>query len=192
MKVRLVRLMAAAAGVASIAMAPAAAAAAPRHATTGHATTTGSGGFNGPVVTHPGAPPRDYPAGEVCAFPMHVDFPVNEVVQSTWTDDAGAPVFAIATGALTVKVTNVATGRSVTRSADGTGNYSFPDPTSSVLTGSEFAAFLHRTDSPPGRALIFGKHDFAAVRVATVDGQTTRTVLYQKGHPEDLCRTLSH
>ncbi|HEY4021922.1 MAG TPA: hypothetical protein VGM75_24775, partial [Pseudonocardiaceae bacterium] len=89
-------------------------AAAPAVAGPGITSATGTGGFNGPTVTHPAAGPEDLAAGAVCSFAVHIDFPVNKVVQDTWTNDAGQPVFATASGLLIAHAVNVATGRSTT------------------------------------------------------------------------------
>jgi hypothetical protein len=160
-------------------------------ATAAERTLTVSGGFNGPTVSYPVEATRDYAAGVVCAFPMHVTFPVNRVKQLTWTSDAGTPVYATATGVLVMRVTNTANGRTVVRDISGNGTLAYPDPTSFVLSGNAFAAFLHSGDSPSGEALVIGWNGFAAVRAATVNGVTTRTVLTLTGPYENLCKTLA-
>jgi hypothetical protein len=169
--------------------------AAPASAGPGITPATGTGGFNGPTVTHPGAAPEDLPAGAVCSFPVHLDFPVNQVVQDTWTNDAGQPVFAIASGQLLAHVTNVATGRSTTVSLDGAGNYSYlPDGSFILSGGGGILAMMHGTDSPPNE-LLFSKvsaRSFMSVRVATVNGKTVKTVLRLDGPHSDLCDVLGH
>ena len=169
--------------------------AAPASAGPGIAPATGTGGFNGPTVTHPGAAPEDLAAGSVCSFPVHVDFPVDQVVQDTWTNDAGQPVFAIASGLLVAHATNVTTGRSTTVNLDGAGNYSFlPDGSFILSGGGGILATLHGTDSPPNE-LLFSKvsaHSFVSVRVATVNGQTVKTVLQLQGPHSNLCDVLAH
>lgn len=166
----------------------------PAAAGPGITPATGTGGFHGPTVTHPGAAPEDLAAGSVCPFPVHVDFPVNQVVQDTWTDDAGRPVFAIASGVLVAHATNVATGRDTTVNLDGTGDYSFlPDGSFILSGGGGVLATLRGTDSPPDQ-LLFSRvsaHSFVSVRVATVDGRTVKTVLRLDGPHSDLCDVLS-
>ena len=155
------------------------------------AASSGTGGFNGPVVTYPPSPPIDFAAGVVCTFPMHVTFFDNHVVQRTWSNDAGQPVFATATGTLKMRVTNTATGRSVVSDISGNGTYSYPGDGSFILSGNEFAAFMRTGDSPPNELLVIGKNGFAAVRVATVNGKATKTVLTLKGPHENLCPALA-
>jgi hypothetical protein len=170
-------------------------AAAPASAGPGSTPAAGTGGFNGPTVTHPGAAPEDLPAGAVCSFPLHLDFPVNKVVQDTWTNDAGQPVFAIASGLLLAHVTNVATGRDTTVSLDGTGDYSYlPDGSFILSGGGGILANLHGTDSPPNELLFsaVSARSFISVRVATVNGKTVKTVLQLAGPHTNLCDVLSH
>jgi hypothetical protein len=172
-----------------------AAAAAPAQAGPGVTPATGTGGFNGPTVTRPGAAPEDLAAGAVCGFPVHIDFPVDQVVQDTWTNDAGQPVFAIASGLLVAHAVNVSTGRATTVNLDGTGNYSYlPDGSFILSGGGGILATMHGTDSPPDE-LLFSKvsaHSFVSVRVASVDGHTVKTVLQLDGPHSDLCDVLAH
>ena len=170
-------------------------AAAPAQAGPGITPATGTGGFNGPTVTHPGAAPEDLAAGEVCTFGVHIDFPVNQVVQDTWTNDAGQPVFAIASGLLVAHAVNVTTGRATTVNLDGSGNYSYlPDGSFILSGGGGILATLRGTDSPPNE-LLFSKvsaRSFVSVRVASVNGHTVKTVLRLDGPHSDLCDVLAH
>jgi len=152
------------------------------------------GGFNGPVVTHPPAAPFTYQAGEVCSFAVHVTFPVNEVIQRTWMNDAGQPVFAIASGLLIAQVTNVATGRSTVADLNQTGTYSYPGDGSFILSGNGGVLAGFHTGDTPHNKLIFSPvsaHSFFSARVATVNGNTTRTLLQLSGPYEDLCQVLA-
>lgn len=169
-------------------------AAAPASAGPGIQPLTGTGGFNGPAVTHPAAAPEDLAAGDVCGFPVHVDFPVNQVVQDTWTNDAGQPVFATASGLLIAHVVNVATGRSTSVNLDGAGDYSFlPDGSFILSGGGGVLATMHGGDSPPHDLLFsaVSAHSFISVRVATVNGKTVKTVLQLSGPHSNLCDVLA-
>lgn len=156
--------------------------------------STGSTGFNGPVVSYPPANPTSYPAGEVCRFPVRLEFPVNQVVQRTWTNDTGQPVFATGTGLLIAKATNLDTGASVLANLDGTGTYSYLADGSVVVSGGGgILVSLHTGDNPPNE-LLFSKvdaHSFISVRLATTGGHTTKTVLQLAGPHEDLCQLLT-
>jgi hypothetical protein len=182
-------ILAAVVGFSCAAALPAAAATAQQARVT--AASSDSGGFNGPVITYPPAPPVDFAAGDVCAFGIHVTFFDNNVEQRTWSNDAGQPVFATAVGALKMRVTNTSTGRSVVADISGNGTYSYPGDGSFILSGNQFAAFMHSGDSPPNELLVIGKNGFAAVRVATVNGTRTKTVLTLKGPHRDLCQSLA-
>ena len=170
-------------------------AAVPAVAGPGISPATGTGGFNGPTVTHPGAAPEDLAAGDVCGFAVHIEFPVNQVVQDTWTNDAGQPVFATASGLLVARATNVATGRSTTVNLDGAGDYSYlPDGSFILSGGGGILATMHGGDSP-SHELLFSAvtaHSFVSVRVATVDGKTVKTVLELAGPHSNLCDVLAH
>ncbi|MCP2338922.1 hypothetical protein [Actinomadura rupiterrae] len=161
--------------------------------TSGHTVKRAAtgGGFNGPVISRPDYPPEDYAAGEVCPFPVHVDDPVNKVTIEEWTNDAGQPVYDVGYGPLNIRVRNNWTGKTVVRWISGNANFSYPDPTSPILTGNEIAVTLHKGDNPPNHLYIIGKRDYAAIRAVHADGHTTKTLLYLSGHPEDLCKTLA-
>lgn len=146
-------------------------------------------GLQGPVVTHPVQESFDYPAGEVCAFPSHADFPVSDLTTRTWTDAAGTPVFAIESGPLIMKVTNLATGRSVERDISGTGVITYPDPDSFVLSGNDWSAGFHTGDHPHNQWIVAST--FMSVKISTVAGKSTRTLLALAGPYEDLCKTLA-
>jgi hypothetical protein len=168
--------------------------AAPASAGPGVRQATGTGGFNGPTVTHPVAAPEDLAAGDVCGFPVHLDFPVNQVVQDTWTNDAGQPVFATASGLLVAHAVNVTTGRGTTVNLDGAGDYSFlPDGSFVLSGGGGVLATMHGGDSP-AHDLLFSAvsaHSFISVRVATVNGKTVKTVLQLAGPHSNLCAVLA-
>jgi hypothetical protein len=146
--------------------------------------------LQGPVVEHPVQQPFDYPAGEVCAFPAHADFPVSDLTTTTWTDAAGKPVFAIESGPLVMKVTNLANGRSVVRDISGTGVITYPDADSFVLSGNDWSAGFHTTDRPVHNQWIVAS-TFMSVKVTTVDGKTSRQLLALSGPYEDICKTLA-
>lgn len=68
-------------------------------------------------------PPFDVAAGVVCDAPIHVDLPVDEVVErilTTYPD--GSPHLVQFTGPLLVRVTNTVTGASTEVDASGSAN----------------------------------------------------------------------
>ncbi|WP_433663141.1 hypothetical protein ACQPW1_14000 [Nocardia sp. CA-128927] len=133
-----------------------------------------------PVVTHPQQQPYEYQAGDVCAFPAHVEFPVSDLTQSTWYDDQGRPLFGTETGALVLRATNLDTGRTVERDISGDGTLVFPtrDPGDFVLSGRDWSAGMHGTDSPASaQHHWYIARGFMSVRVTSKDGQTSRQLL---------------
>ncbi len=151
---------------------------------------TPPGAVGQPVVTHPVEEPFDYPAGEVCPFPSHADFPVSDLTQRTWYDAAGNPVFAVDSGPLVIRVTNLATGRTIERDISGSGTVTYPDPDSFVLSGGDWSAGFHTSDTPVHNHWIVSR-GYMSVRITTTAGVTSRTLLALRGPYEDLCRTLA-
>ncbi|WP_329177243.1 hypothetical protein [Streptomyces sp. NBC_01477] len=146
-------------------------------------------GLRGPVVTHPVQEPFDYAAGVVCAFPSRADFPVSDLTIRTWSDAAGNPVVAVETGPLIMRVTNLTTGRSVQRDISGSGVLTYPDPDSYILSGNDWSAGFHTGDRPQNRWIVAST--FMSVRISTVAGKTSKTLLALAGPYEDLCKTLA-
>ncbi len=146
-------------------------------------------GAVGPVVTHPVEQSFSYPAGEVCAFPSHTEFPVSDLTLTTWTDGDGQPLFAVESGPLVMTVTNLETGESVTRDIGGTGVIDYFDDGSYTLTGNDWAAPFRSGDSPHNTWLV--ARDFMSVKL-TPDGEGghRHTLLAAAGRVEDLCETL--
>ncbi|MFI8849739.1 hypothetical protein ACIGW3_05990 [Streptomyces sp. NPDC053499] len=151
-----------------------------------------TGGWHGPVVTRPGQPEIDYPRGEVCPFPTHATFPVVDMVQKTWTNDAGDPVYAVISGPLVMKVTNEDTGKTVRRDLSGTGTLTYPEPGSDthVLSGGDWGVGLHTTDRPVHNKWLISR-GFMAVRITEGPHGTSRQLLALEGRYEDLCETLA-
>lgn len=150
-------------------------------------------GLRGPVVTHPVEQSFDYPAGEVCAFPSHADFPVSDLTTKTWTDAAGNPVIATETGPLIMKVTNLDNGKSVVRDISGDGVITYPDYPSAdtyVLSGNDWGAGFHTADRPAHNRWIIAS-TFMSVKISVVDGKVSRQLLALGGPYEDLCKTLA-
>lgn len=147
-------------------------------------------GLRGPIVTHPVEKPFDYPAGEVCSFPSHSDFPVSDLTLKTWTDAAGTPVFATETGALIMRSTNLLTGRTVDSDVSGDGVITYTDADSYILSGNDWVAGFHTTDRPVHNKWIVAS-TFMSVKITVKDGVASRSLLALAGPYEDLCRTLA-
>jgi hypothetical protein len=150
------------------------------------------GGLHGPVVTHPQQKPVDYPAGEVCSFAAHADFPVADLTLRTWYDDERRPVFGVESGALVMRVTNLDTGRTVTRDLSGTGTLTYPgsDPDSHILGGGDWGVGLHTSDRPVHNKWLISRGHMS-VQITTEGGETKRRLLSLLGPYENLCETLA-
>lgn len=147
-------------------------------------------GVHGPVVTHPVQQPVDHPAGEVCPFASHAVFPVNDLTLRTWYDEDGDPVFATESGPLVMDVTNLATGRSVTRDISGSGTLTYLDDGSYILSGGDWGAGFHTSDRPAHNRWIISRGSMS-VRITAGGGTTARRLLELRGPYEDLCETLA-
>ncbi|MCH6160006.1 hypothetical protein [Streptomyces marispadix] len=154
-------------------------------------TSGTGGGLHGPVVTHPQQKPVDYPAGEVCPFAAHAEFPVADLTLRTWYDDERNPVFGVESGPLVMRVTNLDTGRTVTRDLSGTGTLTYPggDPDSHILGGGDWGVGLHTSDRPVHNKWLIS-HGHMSVQITTEDGTTKRRLLSLIGPYENLCETL--
>lgn len=150
-------------------------------------------GALGPIVTHPVQESFGYPAGEVCSFPSHSDFPVQDLTLKTWTDAAGNPLFAMGSGPLYMRTTNLDTGKSVLSDISGSGTITYPDyPDEStyVLSGNDWGAGFHTTDSPVHNHWIVA-YGYMSVKISTADGVNSRkTLLALQGPYTDLCKAL--
>ena len=145
----------------------------------------GGGTVTGPTPVP--APSSDLAAGDVCAFPVHLQFPVNRELSWTYADASGRTVAVYVQGALTGVVTRTDTGRSVTRDLSGQGLFTYAADGSSALTGHGSALVgFHTGDRPGHQLLVLAPKGVAQVRFAP-DGQ--RTLAFGGG--EDLCRTLA-
>ncbi|MBF6331722.1 hypothetical protein [Nocardia transvalensis] len=145
------------------------------------------------VVTHPESKPFDYRPGDVCAFGVHVEFPVSDLTRRVWHDPQGRPVHGTETGALVLRATNVDTGKTVERDVSGDGTLLYPtlDPADYVLSGRDWAAGIYATDQPAqARNHWYISRGFMSVRITSHDGQTSRELLALAGPYEDLCQTL--
>lgn len=156
-------------------------------------SSPGPDDWHGPVVTHPEQPEVDYARGEVCPFPAHAEFPVVDMVQKTWTNGAGDPVYAVVSGPLIMDVTNKDTGRTVRRDLSGTGSVTYPEPGDTgtrVLSGGDWGVGLRTGDRPAHDKWLVSR-GFMSVRITTSGGETHRELLVLEGRYEDLCRTLA-
>jgi hypothetical protein len=147
------------------------------------ATTTGSSTTGEPVP----APPFTLPAGEVCPFAVHGEYPVNEQRGYTYTESDGT-VDELVVGRLVGVFTNVATGKTVRRDLSGKGFFrTSPDGTLLLAADGPALIGFHAGDRPEKQLEINGAHSQVVVRFAAT-GQRTR--LLQNGPYEDLCQTL--
>lgn len=158
------------------------------------AAAVGSGGplpgdLHGPVVTHPVQEEVDYPAGEVCPFPSHAEFPVNDLTIRTWYDEKDRPVFATESGPLVMVVTNLATGRKVTRDISGSGTITYLSAGSYILSGRDWGVGFRTADRPMHNRWIISRGSMS-VQITKEGGTTSRTLLDLRGPHENLCETL--
>jgi hypothetical protein len=114
---------------------------------------------------------------------------VNDLTLRTWYDDEGRPVFATESGPLVMDVTNLATGRTVTRDISGSGTITYLDDGSYILSGGDWGAGFHTADRPVHNKWIISRGSMS-VQIATENGTTSRRLLDLRGPYEDLCKTL--
>jgi hypothetical protein len=130
-------------------------------------------------------PPETDPAGDPCAFPIRVTFPVNKVVADTYKNAKGRVVAIYFTGALYERLTNLDTGKSILSNVSGDGMEIPYRDGSTILYGfGPFSSTQHPGDHPGPEFAVL--HGISALRVAA-DG--TKTILYST-RVTNLCDRL--
>jgi hypothetical protein len=130
-------------------------------------------------------PPETDPAGDPCAFPIRVTFPVNKVVAYTYKNAKGRVVAIYYTGALYERLTNLDTGKSILSNVSGNGMQIPRRDGSSILYGfGPFSSTQHPGDHPGPEFAVL--HGISALRIAA-DG--TKTILYST-RVTNLCDRL--
>jgi hypothetical protein len=136
----------------------------------------------------PGAP-SDIPAGVLCAFPLHLDFPVDLVkgrVLATYVD--GTPKQIAYNGPLIVSVTNINTGTSTDVNASGSAVVDYqPDGTQIWHWGGPVVMGFrvgYANNHPAGLYWLTGNY---SVELAS----TGRTVIESAGTERDLCAAVA-
>lgn len=147
------------------------------------ASADSSGGWTPVTYT-----PRDYAAGNVCAFELTEDFPtqaVEEQVVATYPD--GTPLRTDFRGPLIAHFTNVATGAQVDEDLSGLGTlYNLPDKSSLWNVPDNFGVTIRAGD--PYHAQ--GEYVLAGQSVVSVSPTHQIAILYQT-KVVDVCAALS-
>jgi hypothetical protein len=130
--------------------------------------------------------PYTYAAGDVCAFPVSVAFPVDREQMRSRTDASGHTIYEV-TGALFTRVTNLDTGASVVRNISGKGFFDYaPDGSFALEVQGHAMSGFHAGDTPAHELLVFSGNTVVSF---APDG--SRSLTQQQGTAEDLCRTLA-
>ncbi len=130
-----------------------------------------------------------FAAGEVCAFPVLIEFPESKNKAVTFTDDSGNPVRQIITGKLRARVTNLATGESLAVNVSGPAFLTFTESGLATVTlGGRGLLFLRAgIDAPPaGIFLVSGQ----LVLAIGPEGEVTE-IVSRTGQIQDLCAALA-
>ncbi|SCK56205.1 hypothetical protein [Streptomyces sp. WMMB 322] len=117
------------------------------------------------------------------------EFPVDDLTLRTRYDEKDRPVFAAESGPLVMVVTNLATGRKVTRDISGSGTITCLGADSYILSGGDWGAGFHTSDRPMHNRWITGRGSMS-VQITKDGGTSSRTLLDLRGPYEDLCETL--
>jgi hypothetical protein len=129
------------------------------------------------------------PTTGICAFPVQITVLANNGYFTTFYDKAGNVTKGLSSGHITVRITNVSTGYSVTRNITGPGFWTF---TSNGLTiraeGPWLFVFFpgEVVSGAPGRLL------YTTGRVFFSPSSSPETWRIVGGTVEDLCVTLAH
>jgi hypothetical protein len=152
------------------------------------ATASDSGSAPGPWRPYRSQPFTD-PAGTACPFALHGAIVRDEELVRTLLSNAdGLPAEQEFTGPLVMRFTNLSNHVSVERNLSGTGWWFYAEGGTTFGHGvGHMGIGIHAVNitPPPGEYYLTGTFDF----VSRPDG--TRDSVIERGHSEDLCRTLS-
>lgn len=137
----------------------------------------------------PAAEPLRFAAGEVCAFPVLIEFPDSKNTAVTFTDAEGTPLRQIITGRLTARVTNLATGEALTANISGPAFLRFSEGNLATVTlGGRGLLFLRAgIDAPPSGIFLASGRLVLAIGPA---GEVT-AIVSQTGRQQDVCAALA-
>ncbi len=124
----------------------------------------------------------DFGAGEVCDFAVHLVFTTNREYLTTWYDAEGNPVRDNYTGTLTIRITNVDTGKWADLNIGGPGGDTY------FADGSSFDDF-HGHGFPVLPGFEFDQ-TMGNVRYA-FDSEGNPTLLYAHGRSVDACALVA-
>jgi hypothetical protein len=111
------------------------------------ALSTGGAAAGKPDKEPLDAPTDEYAAGEICGFPIRVEYPTNKEFIKTFYDADGEVVRQIVTGQLTVRVTNLVTMESLDANVSGPGRFiPNPDGTLTIVATGNWVLYTFATD----------------------------------------------
>jgi hypothetical protein len=129
----------------------------------------------------------DLATGEVCAFPVRLEFPIDRVHSITFDRRDGRFVQHL-NGHLVARVTNLDTGLSVVRNVSGPAKFTFTEDGHLVLTASGPSLLWFFAGDVTGPGLVYA----VGGAVAETDGNLFFFIRVELPHRvEDLCATLA-
>ena len=134
-------------------------------------------------------------AGEVCAFPVLIEFLDSKNKALTFTDKSGTPVRQIITGKLRARVTNLVTEESLVMNISGPAFLSFTEegrPATVTLGGRALLILRAGIDvAPPGVFLTSGRVVLAISFTIDKEAGEVAAIVSQTGRMQDLCTVLA-
>ncbi len=137
----------------------------------------------------PAPEPIEAAAGEVCAFPVLIEFLESKNKAVTFTDDSGTPLRQIITGRLRARVTNLTTDESLVVNVSGPAFLSFTAEGLATVTLGGRGLLILRAGidvAPAGVFLTSGRVVLAIGPAGEVAG-----IISQTGQMQDLCAALA-
>lgn len=132
----------------------------------------------------------DLPAGQACAFPLHVVGTGDKRIMREFTDRSGNVVRLLSAGkGFTLTFTNVDTGESLTLPSSGSVQRTTvnSDGTSTVVSTGHNVLIFFPTDIPAGPSTTL----YVGQVVYTVDASGVFTLQGTSGRTTDLCALLA-
>jgi len=130
------------------------------------------------------AGPFEVPAGLICSFAVAGEFVVNKEFATIFPPEPNGDVVVLITGSLVQRLTNIASGKSITVNISGPGQLTFhADGSLTVESFDRSSNFRNVEDG--------GLFLFSGRLVLEIAPNGAATFASMSGHEEDLCAALS-
>jgi len=143
----------------------------------------------GPWKPFPTGVTKTYDPKVVCPFGLHAEVIEDDELGREFTDESGNVVAVEIVGSLVFRFTNMATGKSVVRDANGHGwTFNHPDKSQTLTCVGPFAAASREGQHPPNFPT--GYYILSGVTVIEIPANGPYSIAYT-APIENICETLA-